>query len=327
MKIATIGTGFIVERFLDAVRQVEGAACYGIYSRTEAKARNLADSFNAEAIFTDMDEMMKDENYNTVYVASPNSLHYDYVKMAIENGKHVICEKPFTSTLRELEELIALSKKKEVFLFEAITTIHLPHYKAIRDNLEKIGDVKVLQSNYSQYSSRYDKLKSGETPNVFNTEFSGGALSDLNIYNLHFMIGLFGGPEEISYVPNKHENGVDTSGVSVLNYEGFFATCVGSKDTTSDNFVLLQGDKGYIQVKGAANTIDEVEIHTGRDVETIDLGQNDNNMVSELEAFVEIMKNGDSSAALKLLDHSATVMKFLEAARKSAGILYPADEK
>ena len=120
---------------------------------------------------------------------------------------------------------------------------------------------------------------------------------------------------------------MDTSGVSVLNYEGFFATCVGSKDTTSDNFVLLQGDKGYIQVKGAANTIDEVEIHTGGDVETIDLGQNDNNMVSELEAFVEIMKNGDSSTALKLLDHSATVMKFLEAARKSAGILYPAHEK
>lgn len=327
MKIATIGTGFIVERFLDAVRQVEGAECYGVYSRTEEKAQNLAGKFNVEATFTDIDEMMTDVNYDIVYVASPNSLHYEYVKQALENDKHVICEKPFTSTLREMEELIALSKKKGLFLFEAITTIHLPHFKVIQDNIEKIGNLKVAQANYSQYSSRYDKLKAGETPNVFNLEFSGGALADLNIYNLHFMIGMFGGPEEITYVPNKHDNGVDTSGVSVLNYNGCFATCVGSKDTTSENFVLLQGDEGFIHVKGGANTIDKVEIHVGEDVETIDMGQNENNMVAELEAFVEIFEAGDSNAALKLLDHSATVMKFLEAARKSAGILYPADEK
>ena len=327
MKIATIGTGFIVERFLDAVGQVEGVECYGVYSRTGEKARHLADAFQIGMTFTDMDRMMEDTNYDTVYVASPNSLHYDYVKQALENGKHVICEKPFTSTLRELEELIALSKKKGLFLFEAITTIHLPHFKVIGENLGKIGELKVAQSNYSQYSSRYDKLKAGETPNVFNLEFSGGALSDLNIYNLHFMIGLFGGPEEISYVPNRHANGVDTSGVSVLDYDGFFATCVGSKDTASENFVLLQGDAGYIHVRGAANTIDYIDIHAGGETETIDLGQNQNNMVAELEAFVKIFEAGDGNEALKLLDHSATVMKFLEAARKSAGILYPADEK
>lgn len=327
MKIATIGTGFIVERFLDAISQVEGAECYGVYSRTAEKAETLAEEFNTEATFTNIDEMLKDENYDTVYIASPNSLHYEYAKQALENGKHVICEKPFTSTLRELEELIALSKKEGLFLFEAITAIHLPHFKAIQENIGKIGNLKVAQSNYSQYSSRYDKLKAGETPNVFNLEFSGGALADLNIYNLHFMIGLFGGPEEISYVPNKHENGVDTSGVSVLNYDGFFATCVGSKDTTSENFVLLQGDAGYIHVRGGSNTIDKVEIHNGEDVEIIDLGQNENNMVAEIQAFIEIFNTGDTNATLKLLDHSATVMKFLEAARKSAGILYPADEK
>src|SRR5699024_6603330 len=103
MKIATIGTGCIVERFLDAVGQEEGVECYGVYSRTGGKARQRADEFGIGMTFTDMDKMMDDTNYDTVYVASPNSLHYDYVKRALENGKHVICEKPFTSTLRELE--------------------------------------------------------------------------------------------------------------------------------------------------------------------------------------------------------------------------------
>src|SRR5699024_11231823 len=85
-------------------------------------------------------------------VASPNSLHYDYVKRALENGKHVICEKPFTSTLRELEELIALSKKKGLFLFEAITTIHLPHFKVVRENLGRIRS----EEHTSELQSRFD---------------------------------------------------------------------------------------------------------------------------------------------------------------------------
>src|SRR5699024_8314147 len=80
-------------------------------------------------------------------------------------------------------------------------------------------------------------------------------------------------------------------------------------------------------VRGAANTIDRVKIHADGETEIIDLGQNPNNMVAELEAFVEIIEAGDSNQALKLLDHTATVMKFLEAARKSSGIRYPADEK
>lgn len=327
MKISTIGTGFIVERFLNAVNQVDSAEVYAVYSRTEEKARNLADAFGVGETYTDINSMFSDDAYDTVYVASPNSLHYDYVKLALEHGKHVICEKPFTSTLRELEELIALSKKKGLFLFEAVTGIHLPHFKAVDENLDKIGQLKVVQANYSQYSSRYDKLKNGEVTNVFNLEFSGGAMADLNIYNLHFVMKLFGAPNEISYTANKHENGVDTSGVSVLNYDSFFASCVGSKDSSSENFVLIQGDEGYIHVKGAANTIDVVEIHTGDEIETIDLKQNENNMVAEAEAFAKILDEDDHDQSLRLLNHSVTVMKYFEAARKSAGILYPADEK
>src|SRR5699024_7900836 len=161
-------------------------------------------------------------------------------------------------------------------------------FKVVRENLGRIGVLKVAQSNYSQYSSRYDRLKAGETPNVFNLEFSGGALSDLNIYNLHFMIGLFGGPEEISYVPNTHGKGVDAAGVSVLAYHGSFATCVCSTYTSSEHSGLLHGDDAYIHAGGAANTIDRVKLHADADTEITDLGQNPNNMVAELEAFVEI---------------------------------------
>src|SRR5699024_6558971 len=147
MKIATIGTGFIVERYLDAVRKGEGAECYGVYSRTEGKARLLADEFQIGMTITAMDGMIADGNYDGVYGASPNSLHYDYAQRALEVGQHVICETRFTSTLRLLEELIALRKKQGLFVFEAFTPIHLPHFKVVRENLGRIGVLKVVQSN------------------------------------------------------------------------------------------------------------------------------------------------------------------------------------
>ncbi|WP_031545404.1 Gfo/Idh/MocA family protein [Salinicoccus luteus] len=327
MKIATIGTGFIVDRFMEAARQVEGIEVYGVYSRTEERAKAFAEKHTVQNYFTDAEEMLADGGYDTVYVASPNSLHYAYAKAALEAGKHVICEKPFTSTVEELETLIELSRDKGLFLFEAVTGIHLPHFKAIGRELHKVGELKIIQANYSQYSSRYDKLKGGEVPNVFNLEFSGGALADLNIYNLHFVIRLLGRPEAVTYVPNKFEGGVDTSGACVLQYGNSVATCIGSKDTKSENSVLLQGDAGYIKVNGSANIIDSVEVVVDGEEELIDLGQNPNNMVAELEDFEAVYQAGDHKAASEWLAHSVAVMETFEKARESAGIIYPADRK
>ena len=155
MKIATIGTGFIVDRFLNAVRQVDGVEATAVYSRRMETAEALGQKHGIASAFTDMDAMFNGEEHDTVYIASPNSLHHAYAKKAIEAGKHVICEKPFTSTAAELRELIDLARQQDVFLFEAVTGIHLPHFRAVQENMERIGDIRVIQANYSQYSSRY----------------------------------------------------------------------------------------------------------------------------------------------------------------------------
>ncbi|GAB3057666.1 Gfo/Idh/MocA family protein [Salinicoccus sesuvii] len=327
MNISTIGTGFIVDRFIEATKQVEGVEVYAVHSRTKERAKSFAEAHQVDNHFTDVSEMLAQNQYDTVYIASPNNLHYKYAKQALEYGKHVICEKPFTSNTRELQSLIDLSREKGLFLFEAVTGIHLPHYKAIKEHLHRVGDVKVVQANYSQYSSRYDVLKGGQTPNVFNLDYSGGALADLNIYNLHFVIGLFGRPETVSYFPNKFENGIDTSGVCVMQYANSVATCVGSKDTKSENSVLIQGEQGYIKVNGSANIIDSIEICTDGYEKAIDLGQHENNMVSEIEDFKEVYDNNDHQSASDWLEHSMHVMDAFEKARKGADILYPADNE
>jgi predicted dehydrogenase len=211
-------------------------------------------------------------------------------------------------------------------LFEAITTVHLPNYQLIKDNLPKLGQIRMIQCNYSQYSSRYDALLAGETPNVFNPKFSGGALVDINIYNLHFVMNLFGTPDTIHYTANKHPNGIDTSGVLVLKYPDFISECVGSKDTQGLNFVLIQGEKGYIHVEHGANGCQNVILYTDGTAVTLNNQTTTNKLYYELLAFKELYKNQDFSRCYELLDYSYSVMKMLVEARKDAGIVFPADQ-
>lgn len=325
MRIGTIGTGSIVENFLNAFRDAKNVECTAVYSRKEETAREFADKFQVRQIYTDYERMLEDDNIDFIYVASPNSLHYDYTLRALQKGKNVICEKPFTSTVEEAETLIQLAGRSNLFLFEAITTLHFPNYKKIKEMLPSIGDIKVVQCNYSQYSSRYDKLLAGEVTNVFDPAFSGGSLVDINIYNLHFVIGLFGEPGQVIYMANKAGNGIDTSGIALLKYDGFVCECVGSKDSYSPSFAVIQGTKGYIKVQSPPNECRSFEVGIGDRIETHNEQQISNRMAYEVIAFEEMYRLGDFHRCHELLDHSLRVMKAAVLARKDAGIVFAAD--
>ena len=340
MKIGTIGTGPIVEVFLDAVRQVDGVACTAVYSRQEAKARALADAFGVHQTYTQLSDLMDDDNIDCIYIASPNSLHFEQAWLALEKGKHVILEKPFASTAEEAAHLIRLAEKNNRFLFEAITTLHLPNYLKARELLAQLGTIRLVQCSYVQYSARYDKLLAGEITNVFDPAFSGGCLYDLNIYNLHFVQGLFGPPKSVLYRPNLARNGIDTSGIALMMYDGFVASCAGAKDSVGPSFSLIHGSKGYIRFTSPAHMCLGFEFAVGDTMTWIDLQnsphhdtrlkagpyQKENNrMVHEIRAFADCFDRRDFKTARAWLDHSLNVMKTVESARKDAGIVFAAD--
>ncbi|WP_067725993.1 Gfo/Idh/MocA family protein [Oceanobacillus damuensis] len=325
MNIATIGTGSIVELFLSAVDEVDGEQCVAVYSRREESAERLADKFDISAIYTDLHALMENTAIDFVYIASPNSIHFEQAYMALQHGKNVICEKPFTSTLREAEQLAGLAREKQLMIFEAISTIHMPNYKLISKHLDSLGPIKLVQCNYSQFSSRYEKLKNGEMPNVFHPKFSGGALADINIYNLHFVMNLFGGPESVSYTANKHANGIDTSGVAVMKYPDFIAECVGAKDTQSMNFAMIQGEKGYLNVLNGANGCQEVMITIGDREIRMNAQTKTNRLYYEVAEFQKIFQAGDFERCYELLDYTLSVVGVLEEARKDGGIVFEAD--
>lgn len=325
MNIGTIGSGQIVDAFLSAIQLVDNATCTAMYSRSLEKAKDFAKKHGVMNAYADLDEFLSQTNIDIVYIASPNSVHFKQARMALLANKHVICEKPFTTTVAELEELISLAASRGLFLFEAITTIHMPNYHLVKNAISSIGDVKFVQCNYSQYSKKYNLLMSGEMPNVFNPEFSGGALMDINVYNLHFAIGLFGLPLKSDYYANIYSNGIDTSGVMVLTYDDFLCTCVGCKDSRSMNFAMIQGTKGYIHIINGANGCERIEVINGTNTYTLNAQTTTEKLSYEISRFIKLITDGDFVSCSELLNHSLDVQRVIADSRQRAGVIFSDD--
>lgn len=317
MNIGTIGTGVIVEDFIKSTQDLLGVSFRAVYSRTQGRADALAKRFGIEQTHTSLDALFSDALVDTIYIASPNSLHYEQAYAALKAGKHVIVEKPFVETEERAQQLIRYAQDHNLFLFEAICNIHLPHYQFIKSNLEVIGNIKLVQCNFSQYSSRYDALLAGETPNVFNPHFSGGALADINIYNIHFVVGIFGMPDEVKYYANKHSNGIDTSGILMMKYPSMTVECVGAKDSFSQNFGQIQGDKGYIYIPESVSSIESVSIVTKDSKELINI-QDLPRLAYQVEVFERAIRTKDFEIRDLYLDQTLSVVRVAEKARKTA---------
>lgn len=325
MRIGTIGTGFITDWVMGQVLEYEENSYEAIYSRKEETANELKTKYHVSKVYTNLDDLMNDEDIDCVYVASPNSLHFAHARMAMLAGKNVILEKPFCSNVKECEELIRICKETKCFLFEAITTVYNPNFLKIKEEIKKIGPVKIVECNMSQYSRKYDAFLEGKAPNVFTPKFSGGALMDINVYNLHFIIGLLGMPLNVCYQANIKE-GIDTSGIVTLKYPDIAVTSVGSKDNIGHNFCQIQGEKGYIYVEGASSMTKKCTVYL-RNGESYVLDYQPHGDAHYYYAgkMLAIIKNNDYECCYAMLEHSLNVMKVLDAARKDAHIVFDAD--
>ena len=321
IKLGTIGSGDIVHSILDAVRQTEGIECAAIYSRSLEKGNALAKKYQVKSIYTDMQAFLADKEMNFVYIASPNSLHYEQTKMALLAGKNVICEKPFCVKLEEAKELDRLAKEKNLILVEAVTTTFLPNYEILKRELPKVGRIRLVMSNYSQYSSRYDKLLAGELPNVFNPEFAGGSLMDINFYNVFLNVALFGKPEEAVYYPNFCDSiAIDSSGVLVMQYLDFVSQNAGGKDTFGLNFFQIEGEKGYIYIEDGSNGLKSIKVVT-KDTEKIFNEQNNlDRWGYEVQNLTKIILADDRDAIRQRMKITLDVVEVIEKARTAAGI-------
>ena len=301
MKLGILGTGKIVREFLPWLVEHTPFAVQAICSteRSAELAQSLCGQYGVPQHTTNFLELL--QWVDVVYIAVPNLQHVRYARVALEAGKHVIVEKPLAPSAAQTEELVELARRKKVFLFEAMTTQYLENYAKIRELLPRIGTVKLVQCNFSQYSSRYDAFCAGDVQPAFDPACAGGALMDLGVYNVSYIVGLFGEPNQVKYTANM-ERGIDTSGILTMDYSGFKAVSIAAKDCAAPARYVIQGKEVHYNLNG------------GRP-----------RQAAEFEAFARALENGDQELCTRMQDTTIAVSRVLTVARRSAGIRFPCD--
>lgn len=326
MRMGILGTGMIVQDLLTTIDKlnIDYLAILGT-ERSRQHTEDLAAKYNIQKIYFDYDAMLSDKNLDTIYVALPNFLHYSFAKKALQADKNVIVEKPGVTTLAEFNDLKKLALERDKIIVEAMTTHYLPAVQAIKKDLTKLGAIKIVSMNYSQYSHRYDAFKAGEILPVFDPKKAGGALMDINVYNIHFVVGIFGKPDAVFYSANI-ERDIDTSGVLTLDYGKFKAVCVGAKDCKAPTTSTIQGDAGNIIINIPANRIDSYTLgDNDGNVEEKIFSSDKHRMLHEFEIFTEMIDRHDTAKMNQMLEISEIVAKILQQARDQVGIVFPND--
>lgn len=322
MNIGIAGAGTIVPEFLKAAQLIDDFIIVAICGRISSQERmtQLAKESEIQKIYLDYEEMLEDVQIDAVYIAVPNHLHFEYAQKAILKHKNVILEKPFTSNYEQAKQLATLSKQENVFLFEAITNQYFPNFIKMKERLKDLGQIKIAQLNYTQYSKRYDLFKEGTVLPVFDPKMSGGALMDLNVYNIHIIVGLFGEPVSVSYHANIERN-IDTSGVLVMDYPDFKCVCIAAKDCEAPVSMNIQGDKGYFHSNAPSNVLESVEFRSNLgDFERYELNEVSERFFYELQFFNKMCQDDNRVLCYERLHQSLIIMKILEDARRQAGI-------
>ena len=310
MKYAVIGTSWITEEFIMGANLIDGMELLGVYSRSYSKGKALAEKFGAPRVFVDLYDLARNADVEAVYVASPNSLHYEQCKLLLKSGKHVLCEKPITVEPEELAELQALAAEQGKIYMEAIMYMYNPVRPKLKASMQALGNITSAHFDFSQLSSKYPAYKNGENPNIFNPEFATGSLMDLGIYCIYPALDLFGMPKSIWSTATFLESGADGNGTAVFKYDNMLLTLTWSK--------LAQGFCGSeIIGDGGSVTIDSISQLNG--IEFCRKGGEPVEVVGETEKHV-IM----SYEAQALLDFATkpeeTAEQYLDASRTALAV-------
>lgn len=327
MKVAVLGAGNIARSMAAALRGLkergEEIEPYAVGARELSRAEAFAKDQGFEKAYGSYEELVSDPQVDLVYVATPHSHHYEHVRLAVEHGKNVLCEKAFTMNAAQAEELFALAGEKNVLLTEAIWPRYMPSRQMILDLIGSgvIGNVTSLSANLGYPLTHVERMT--------KPELCGGALLDLGVYPINFACMAFEG--EISSVSSscvKWETGVDAQNSMTLNFaDGRMAVLYSSFLVQSDRLGVINGDKGYMEVQNINNP-EEIRIFdlNRTCIRTIPVPEQINGYEYEVLACKEALENGWTECPQ--MPHAETVrmMKLMDSMRQSWGVVYPMEQ-
>lgn len=296
-RFAVIGTGKIVDQFLDALSQVEGAEAVAVYSRRTETGAAFASRHGIPRVYTEEERMLADPSIDGVYIASPHFCHKEQAIRALSAGKHVLVEKSAALCAADLCEMRACAKREGRVLLEAMRPDFDPAYQVLREALPTLGRIRRASFVYCQYSSRYDAFRRGEVLNAFDPAIGNSALLDIGVYPLHVCLGLFGRPRSLGAHSVYLENGFEAAGEIYLDYRdrGFSATVSYSKIQNGASPSVIEGEEGALCIDRITTPREILLLPRGKEPISLPFLHIENNMRFEIEHFLA-MTRGDETA-------------------------------
>lgn len=309
-----IGTGTIAHAMAEALLKT-GAAIGGVAATSREKAARFAAEFGLpeSSVCADAEELLNGRKVDIVYIATPHNLHFQFIKKAVQAGKHVLCEKAITVSSAEMEEAAALAVEKGVVVMEAMTIFHMPLYKKLREivNSGAIGPVKMVQVNFGSCKP-YDV-----NSRFFNRELAGGALLDIGTYAVSFArYFMESQPKTVLSTVKNFETGVDEqSGILLSNDCGQMAVIALTMRAKQPKRGVVAGERGYIEITDYPRADQAVIIYTedGRR-EEISCGQKQEALCYEVMDMEDAVERGAIGESMAL---SRDVMELLSRVREN----------
>lgn len=336
VRFGVVGTNFITEWVIAGAREDERFSLSAVCSRTQERGEEFAARYNIPHIFTSLEEMAASDKVDAIYIATPNSLHSRQSILCMQHGKHVLCEKPLAANAREAREMVAASQKYGVTLMEAMKSTLSPNFRAVLDNICRIGTPRRYFASFCQYSSRYDKFKEGIILNAFRPELSNGALMDIGTYTIYPLVVLFGKPSEISAQGIMLPSGVDGQGAVNMQYDGMNATVLYSKIANSQLPAEIEGEDGNILIDRIQTPVDvrfyprqaPASGHEKRsEGEVLSTSQPHNEYFYEIKEFIDLIEQGRIESDINSHQSSITTLEIIDEVRRQLGVRYPSDRE
>ena len=320
MKIGIIGCGGIAATMAKTVTPMQEVTRYAVASRDLEKAKRFAETYGFEKAYGSYEELVADPEVDFIYIATPHSHHYEHVRLCIEHGKPVLCEKAFTMNAAQAEKLFALAEEKGVLITEAIWTRYMPSRRIINELLEEgvIGEVRTLTANLCYRICQNER--------IIRPELAGGALLDLGVYTLNFALMHFGNDySRMDSIVVMTETGVDGQDCITMKWDdGRFAVLNASIYGESDRHGIFYGSKGYMIVDNINNPL-AIDIYDADHtlVRHIDMPEQITGYEYQVLELMDCMRKGAMECPSMPHAETMRVMRMMDSLRKDWQFVYP----
>ncbi len=323
IRFGIVGTGNIAHRFGEAIKNVAEAELVAVASRKQETADIFADEFNIPVRFDSYEKMAQSDAIDAAYIAVPHSGHASASILMMNNGKHVICEKPLAINEKEVEEMFAVAENNDVLLMEAMWARVVPGTLKLLEIVKSgvLGEIKGVEGKFC-YTMDEDELDT----HTMQNEHGGGSLLDVGVYCLNFASWYLGkNVSEIQAMTDEF-NRIDAHTCILIKHDnGAIADLSSAVLLRKPNEGYVYGTKGYAHINRfyAPQEI-ELRLNDGTQ-ETIECRYRGNGFEEQITHFCECISKGLTESPIITKEQTLFITKQMDEIRKTINIRYPQD--